>query len=186
MKQANDFMADMIDFEAPGKRLWRACTPTALRSDRGEALLDVPFQALVTDPQIAEDASIPRRLLTCRVRAYSPDVVRFSLEMAAQEVMERSPMLELSPEVRQEDLTVRASAPGWEAVDGNGRVRMRVTTGRAPVRHWSDLIPASSEPFDVTVLPDGVTSVPFMALDQFFPGKDRVPPDRNGDRRARR
>ena len=177
MKQANDFLSDMLDFgaEEPGSgggpRLWRACTPTDVREQGGDLLLDVPFQALLTSPQVSEDRALPRRSLCVRGRAYGPAVLRLSVAFGDEPMAEASPMLDLSAETTPEPLSVRRLPEGWEATDPRGRVRLRVRVAKAPIRRWSDLLPASGESLDLTAYPDGGVAVPFMAYDQFFPGK---------------
>ncbi len=55
-------------------------------------------------------------------------------------------------------------------------MRLRIATSEAPIKHWSDLLPAPPETFDATVYPDGRVGVPFMAYDQFFPAQaDSLP-----------
>jgi alpha-D-xyloside xylohydrolase len=56
--------------------LWRACTATGVREQGGDLYLDVPFQALLTSPQVSEDSALPRRTLSVRVRAYGPAMLR--------------------------------------------------------------------------------------------------------------
>jgi alpha-D-xyloside xylohydrolase len=177
MKQANDFLTDMLDFGAQAgdgpdaPRLWRAGKATGVRVSGGDLLLDIPFQVLSTRPQLAADASVPRRTLTLRVRAYGPSVVRLTLVPPGETALETSPMLELSGDVAVEPLSVSTTAAGWEATDPRGRVRLRVQGAAAPTRHWSDLLPAAMDSLDLEVLPDGSTVIPFSTFDQFFPGR---------------
>jgi alpha-D-xyloside xylohydrolase len=110
------------------------------------------------------------------VRAYGNEVVRVTLALAGQPPGDDSVMLEWDRSLRPVRLVVKQTATGWEARDGRGRVRARVTNVELPTKHWSDLMPPPPPSFRFEVLPDGKTGVPFMAWDSFFPSSpDSLP-----------
>lgn len=158
MKQANIFLADMLDFDPANETIFLAGRPTALEVVPGGVRLTVPFQAQKKSFKTESDGT-PPRLLPVTVRAYGDAIVRVSLG----ETWDDSPMLQWS--VKPEPLTV----DGWNIVDSQGRVRLSVATESSPLRSQVAGLPAPPERFAVTVIPDGKTPVPFMTTDRFFP-----------------
>ena len=163
MKQANQYLADILDLETPQAAndvLWVAGRPTAIAAVAGGVCLTVPFQAQQRGFKVLPDKTVPPRLLPVSVRAYGGAVVRVSFGP----VLEDSPMLQW--DMQPEPLTVK----DWMAVDSQGRVRLSVATNEPAARPWTKHeMPPPPEPFAVTIFPDGKTPVPFMATDRFFP-----------------
>ena len=186
MKQGNDFMLDILDWNAPAAQtdvLWRACFPTGARVVDGDVLLTVPFQAQRRTLRPEADADVPRRAYTLRVRAYGDSAVRLTVDFsrtadvpsaspADRPSVSDSPMLELHPSLVPEPLAVTPTATGWDVRDTSGALRLRVNTAVPPARPWggTELSPPQ-ETLDLTVYPDGVTAVPLLAYDHFFPEK---------------
>jgi alpha-D-xyloside xylohydrolase len=179
MKQTNRFTGDLLDLELPeaaGDVLWRACKPAGIDARGGAAVISVPFQAQKPGLDMQPDPATPRRTYEVVVRAYGDAVVRVTAAFGAPLPGDDSVMLEWDPALTPEPLAVRETAAGWDLVDTRGVTRMRLDTREAPVKHWSDLLPAPPETFDATVYPDGQARVPFMACDQFFPAQvDSLP-----------
>ena len=163
MKQANQYLADMLDLETPQAAqdtLWVAGRPTAIAALAGGVCLTVPFQAQQKGFKTLPDTTIPPRLLPVKIRAYGDSVVRVSFGT----ILEDSPMLDC--DLSLEPLAVR----GWDAVDSQGRVRLHVGTDEPVLRPWDQSqMPEPPSPFAVTIFPDGKTPVPFMTTDRFFP-----------------
>ena len=186
MKQGNDFMLDILDWNAPAAQtdvLWRACFPTGARVVDGDVLLTVPFQAQRRTLRPEADADVPRRAYTLRVRAYGDSAVRLTVDFsrtadvpsaspADRPSVSDSPMLELHPSLVPEPLAVTPTATGWDVRDTSGALRLRVNTAVPPARPWggTELSPPQ-ETLDLTAYPDGVIAVPLMAYDHFFPEK---------------
>ncbi|MBN1867100.1 alpha-xylosidase [Candidatus Sumerlaeota bacterium] len=175
-------MQDILDLEQPEAeedRVWRACRPTAAREADGDVFLTVPFEAQKKrDPRkrgfkLEPDPETARRDFDLRLRAYGDAIVRVSLAFAGQARGDDGPMLDLHDSLRREALSVRETETGWEVVDSAERVRARVRTAEPPTQFWraergiGDL----AETLDLEVLPDGATSIPFSAYDQFTPNK---------------
>ncbi len=178
MKQANNFIMDMMDFDLPGSQgnsLWRACKPTKALQDRDDVVLIVPFEP-VTDKTAAEGRIAPRRNYAVRLRAYGESAMRLMVDLdtpsgdesGSRWTWDESEMLELDETLRQAPLRVRAVETGWDVVDERGSVRAHVHTAEAQVKHWSDQLPPARETIDLTFFPDGESCVPLMSHDQFF------------------
>jgi alpha-D-xyloside xylohydrolase len=175
MKQANNFMRDMLDLDAPEAvhdLVWRACKPVEAREADGDVLFTVPFQAQKAGWGIAADLETPKRPYTLRVRAYGDRVVRLTTVFDPAEASlpgDDSPMLDIAATHAVQPLHLEQNEKGWTALDQEGRVRARVNTADAPIKQWSTQLPGPQETLDLCVLPDGETSVPLMAYDQFLP-----------------
>ena len=108
---------------------------------------------------------------TLRFRAYGGVVVRVSLDGAGSgdPGARTSLMLASDDALAPEALTVRQRATTWEAIDAQGRVRVRVATDPGPVRHWqTGFLPGFRPWCAITVWPDGHTEVPFVPCDTFW------------------
>jgi alpha-D-xyloside xylohydrolase len=174
LQQGNDFMRDMLDLETPEAAhdvLWRACIPQAAEAINGDVYVTVPFEAQRPGLVIHADHETPRKNYRLRLRAYGPEVIRFSIAFLGDLPGDEGPMLALDKTLTHTPLNVREAANGWEVYDDAGCVRARVRTQPPATRHWSDLLPTPEETLDIDLLPDGQTVVPLMAWDQFVPHK---------------
>ena len=173
MKQANDFMVDMLDLELPEASndiLWRACRPTQIdTASNGDVFITIPFQAQQPGLSVEADLEIPRREYRLRIRAYGDDILRLSISFIGETPEDSSPMLELGESLCMTPLAVQTTDSGWVILDSRKLVRVRVNVSETPVREWSDLQPPPDETLDIELFPDGKTKVPLMAYDQFFP-----------------
>lgn len=175
MKQANDFLIDMLDFDAPetaDDTLWRACRPTGIScASNGDAFLMIPFQAQKKGLEVEANSEIARKEYKLRVRAYGDSILRLSIAFDESGPDDDSPMLEMHDSLVVETLSAQTTDSGWEIRDSHDRLRMRVNLAEPPIKVWSDLQPPPDETLDIELFPDGKTSVPLMAYDQFFPQK---------------
>jgi alpha-D-xyloside xylohydrolase len=175
MKQANDFMMDMLDMDSPaaaGDIIWRACKPTDARQVDGDVIVTIPFQAQAKSNKIAPDTSVARRDHELRIRAYGGAAIRLSIAFAGQ-VQETSVMLDLHPTMKIEKLIVTRRKTGWDVTDEAGTLRARLTTKDEPVKPWpkAEVMASPGEMLKLELFPDGKTSVPLMAYDAFTPSK---------------
>jgi len=175
MKQANDFMMDMLDMDLPaaaGDVIWRACRPTGVREQSGEVFVAIPFQAQARSSKVAPDESVARKRYELRIRAYGGGAVRLSIAFEG-EIQEDSPMLEWHATMRREMLSAKQTKRGWDVVDESGVVRARVTTAEEKTKPWPSGMEMAGpgEMLRLEVLPDGRTSVSLMAYDGFTPSK---------------
>jgi len=180
MKQTNDFLIDMLDFDAPetaNDTLWRACRPTGIGcASNGDIFLTIPFQAQKKGLAVEADSEIARKEYRLWVRAYGDSIIRLSIAFADPMPDDvnpglDSPMLEIHDSLVVEALSAQTTDSGWEVRDSHDRLRMRVNLTEPPIKMWSDLQPPPDETLDIELFPDGKTSVPLMAYDQFFPQK---------------
>lgn len=176
MKPSNQFLRDLLDLEQPQAaedRVWRVACPTAAAIVAGDLVLTVPFEILQKGFITLPDPAVARRTTRMIFRAYGPDIIRVYTAFTDQDpVFPDSPMLDWAPNRRPTPLTCATRPDGWEALDEQGRVRIRVVTQPASTRTWQDNdthIPRPQEPFALTLLPDGVTPIPFQCPDTFFP-----------------
>lgn len=178
MKQGNDFMVDLLDFDLPEAQadvLWRACKPVSATHLADEVVLSVPFQAQKGGMRPEADLDVPQRTFDLRIRAYGDAqggaVLRLSVVFAGDPV-DSSPMLAFDPSLELQPLAVEQTAEGWRAVDENGHCRLVIRTVDAPTRPWGGTAMAKpQETLELTLLPDGQTAVQLAAHDHFFPQK---------------
>lgn len=175
MKQANNFMIDMLDLELPEASddiLWRACRPTKIDSAaNGDVFITIPFQAQKPGLTVEAALEIPRKEYKLRLRAYDKDILRLSLSFADEWPSDVSPMLAMDETLHIVPLAVQKTDEGWNILDAHNIMRARVNVCKPPIKKWSDLQPPPDETLDLELFPDGKTKVPLMAYDQFFPEK---------------
>lgn len=162
----------MLDLEKPdaiNDIFWLAGKPTKVCEHSGTPVLEIPFQAL-TKPKLMADTSKKRKKYHMVIRAYGDHIVRCSLSFGNKLDDMSNEMIKWDSSLEQKPLSVKASSWGWEILDCNGMARMRINNKEKPIKHWSSLLPEPEEFFAATVLPDGITAVPFMANDTFSPG----------------
>ncbi|MBE2222096.1 MAG: alpha-xylosidase [Anaerolineae bacterium] len=173
MKQANNFMIDMLDLDLPEASadiLWKACRPTEIESaSNGDVFLTIPFQAHKRGLAVEANLEVPRREYKLRIRAYDNDSLRLSISFIGELPGNVSPMLELDDSLGMLPLTAQKIDSGWQVIDAHNKIRARVNICEPAIKHWSDLQPAPDETLDLELFPDGKTKVPFMAYDQFYP-----------------
>ncbi|HSV27792.1 MAG TPA: TIM-barrel domain-containing protein [Sedimentisphaerales bacterium] len=175
MRQANDFMMDMLDMDAPSAAadtIWRACRPTDVREQNGEVFIAVPFQAQARGSKLAPDESVPRRQHELRLRAYGGGAVRISIAFAGQ-IPEESPMLDWHGTMKRENLSAKRTKRGWDIADESGALRARLIIVDEKIRPWPSGMEMSlpGELLKIELFPDGQTSVPMMSCDAFTPSK---------------
>jgi alpha-D-xyloside xylohydrolase len=174
MKQGNDFMVDMLDFDLPEAHndiLWRAYKPTAVAALDGDVILTVPFQAQTGGTRPVADTDVPQVVYRLRLRAYGDAALRVSVTFDG-ELWEESAMLDLDPTLQVQPLSVANTETGWDVHDSAGALRAVVKTVDAPARPWGGTeLPKPQETLDLTLYPDGATPVQFAAHDHFFPPK---------------
>lgn len=174
MKQANQFLRDMLDLELPeaaGDVIWRACRPTDAECRGGAIFLTVPFEALLQGGKTLPNPGQARLSFTVRFTAYGDAAVRISVAFTGELPGDDSPMLEWDSSLKLEALSLTKSESEWRGVDTHGNTRFLLNLKQPPIKPWvpGDGMPPPAESFPIQILPDGKTSVPFMAYDTFFP-----------------
>ena len=148
MKQGNDFLVDLLDFDRPEARedvLWRAYRPTAAEVVDGDVIITVPFQAQTGGLRPVADDSRAQKKHFLRVRAYDdvdgPVALRLSITFAGEAesrlIGEDGPMLALDPSLIVQPLSLRSTGSRWEVLDPSGVLRLSVTMADPPVRPWA-------------------------------------------------
>ena len=136
MKQANDFMIDMLDLDLPEASediLWRACRPTKIDTlSNGDIVITIPFQAQKPGLSVEADLEVPRREYSLRIRAYESDVLRLSISFKGEMPGDDSPMLDSTYFPCMDPLTVETTDSGWIILDSRKVVRMRINIKRTP------------------------------------------------------
>jgi len=176
MKNLNRFAYDLLDLEQSahtGDLLWRPGPPTAVLAGAEGVRLSVPFTAYTCqagDAKFQQVKDLAPRSHQLLVRAYGDSILRISADFAGVLPADaNNPMLEMAADLCQVPLTVQAIADGWQVHDAQGRLRLELKTTQRPIQHWSDLLAAPAIGFVATVYPDGITALPFMDSDTFFP-----------------
>ena len=110
MKQSNNFIGDMLDFDLPEAAddvFWLGGRPTAVRAENGAAVITIPFQAQ-TRPKLNPDPSQAPKSYDLIVRAYGEKIVRCSISFGSDfPEDDTNVMMEWHPALKQEPLEVR-------------------------------------------------------------------------------
>ncbi|MBN2440926.1 MAG: alpha-xylosidase [Spirochaetales bacterium] len=173
MKQGNRFVFDFLDQDSPEavhETIWSAGKPESVISENNSVIIRIPFQALKMENFFLKPhKEIQNKVYEFVVRFYGDSVIRVTSAFGDDFPDDNNPMFEWSPEMKQKALKSVETCEGYCIEDENGILRMKINTGKYPVRHWSDLQPEPQDSFEAIVYPDGKTAVPFMSYDTFFP-----------------
>jgi len=171
MKPSQHYLQGMLDLDSPEAAedvVWTAGRPTAARTDEnGAVTIDVPFRAVAAGPNRKLNDDEPTRAHRLVVRAYGDSVVRVSMALDGEPPGDKGHMLQLHESLIPEPLAVKPTGSGWDVLDSDAHLRVRIDTSEPPKRHWSDLLADAQPGFAVTVFPDGEAPVEFMAYDFF-------------------
>lgn len=179
MKQHNRFREDMLDLEEPAAEadvVYIAAPATAARADGEGVVLTLPLIARMASSFEADPSAAPWSI-ELHLQAYGRCMVRAIAVLGAQggpgtwEDLDASPMIERDPSLQPERLEISPGAAGGEFAvrSASGAIVFRTLPYRPPAHPWSTLLPDADPVFDAVVVPDGVSEVPFMAHDTFFP-----------------
>lgn len=174
MKQKNSFKYDMLDFDLPEAKndiLWIAeMAEEVYEQCDGSVIIKIPFQAQKKE-MFVPDATKEKKYYYMEIKAYGDAIVRCSISFSGRFIEDsNNPMIEWDPSLKQVKLYVTKNKNGWDIIDDNKVVRMRVNNVKKPTRKWSNLHPEAQYFFDATIFPDGIVAIPFMANDTFTPG----------------
>ena len=174
MKQANRFVFDMLDQDSPeavNEIVWCAGKPESVISKGKSVVIRLPFQARkMENIFLKPDKEVNDKVYEFVVTFYGDSIVRvtssFGNDLPADD---DNPMLEWSPDIKQQSLESIKTDDGYLIEDEDGILRMKIITKKYPTKYWSDLQPDPQEVFEAIVYPDGKNAVPFMSYDNFFP-----------------
>jgi len=175
MKSQNNLLADLLDFDTPDASqdiLWAAGVLCAVSVRDGDVAVELDFNAqVVSEEGIMTADNISSQKYTLWVRAYGEEIIRLTINFNRDEIPvdSNNVMLDIDEKVKRLPLSLDQDSKGWKIVDPYGQIRMEINTQPAPVKHWSDLIPAPPETLEATIYPDGLTAVPLEAYDIFRP-----------------
>ena len=176
MKQKNRFIFDMLDQDSPdskGEIIYKAGKPTSVRDAQGSAIVEIPFVAQeIKNMFLFPAKDVEAKISDFVVRAYGDSIVRLTSGFGGTLPKDdKNPMLQWDASLSAKELHAKKTDNGWDVADAEGQVKARITTKEVKRDIWSTLQPEPAETFDAVVFPDGKTSVPFMAYDEFFPGQ---------------
>jgi alpha-D-xyloside xylohydrolase len=171
MRQTNFYIHDLLDIPKDSSAcVWRACRPTGIEAQDGDILLTVPFQKQQPGNDIYPDRETPRKDYLFRLRAYGDEILRLSIGFD-QPVMEDSEMLDMRKDLRPTPLRFWRNEMEWSVTDKKDRVRARINFAPLALDHWSDLLPAPEETFDIVFYPKEGKELKISAYDQFQPNR---------------
>ncbi|MDR0419048.1 MAG: alpha-xylosidase [Prevotellaceae bacterium] len=173
MKPTNYHLFDFLDFDQKmdgSEVLWRAIAPTDAVEKNGDVIFTVPFQKQINSNEIAPDRGVAPKNYNLRIRAYGDKIVRTTIAFDVPE-MDDSPILEMSPELRQSPLKVEKTKDAWIVKDSKGTIRTSLNLKEIETDWWSDLQPAPEPTLDLTFFPNGKKGIKMSAYDQFAPDR---------------
>ncbi len=179
-----------MDFDPSLKReeyLWKAYAPTKVEERDGDIVITIPYQRQKHQEDMAPDEAVPQQFYDLIVRAYEPGILRLFTTMVAVggSPADTSPMLQLSPEVKRQPLSLRPLV--GNASEPNGIVGFDIMVrdivvgtidfSTPPLDHWSDLLPPPQPAPFITFYPDGDRNKPIALSDDHFspPRYDALP-----------
>jgi len=172
MKQRNRFIYDMLDFELPEAAndiFWLAEMARNVFEKDGNIIVEIPFQAQ-QKPNFVPDESLEKKIYQMVIQAYGDNVVRCSVSFGGKLPDDNSNvMMEWDSSLKQKPLKLVKLENGWDILDCDDVLKMRINNEIKPLKKWSSLQPDPQYFFNATVFPDGKTAVPFMANDTFTP-----------------
>jgi len=168
MKQFNDFMADMADFDThPDAVMWRAGSPLKVTpAPEGALEVQIPFSPFVVKGNFCPQEGRVAEIRTFTLQAWGKSILQFYSAHDGN-----TPMLEVADSVKKTGLDVDEDDMGWTVYDQDRTVRGRFEKKKEPAAGWSDLIRPSFDTLQGFLSPDGRTIMTFSGSDQFFPEK---------------
>ncbi len=174
MKQTNYQLFDFLDFDPEfnlKEALWTAGMPTGISRKGTDIVLEVPFQKQRPGVDSVPDMEEPVRFCQLHLRAYGENILRLFVVFGEEISMRDSLMLDLHPSLEIMPLGFEEHQGEWLITDSEHRIRAQVSREKAPVDHWSDLLPPPEESLQLSFFPDGVTGIALSSFDQFFPAR---------------
>ena len=165
MKQGNDFMADMVDFDIyPDTVLWRAGSPLVITEQEGTVVLKIPFSPYRLSGNLQPALNRKPEIKIFYLQAFGHEVLRLT---TCPERLTDSPMIELDDTLQRTPLTVLIEEHGWSILDSKGIRRAEFFRNRLPQPGWSNLVAPSIDSLQGSLFPNQHTAVSFSAWDQF-------------------
>lgn len=169
MKQANDFMADMADFDIyTDTILWRAGSPLEIEEEDGEIILKIPFSPYRFEGNLKEASDRKNEIKTFFLLAYGPEILHLT---TSPDRLSGSPMINFNNDIKRTPLTLVTKDGGWRILDKAGSLRAEFFKPREQQSGWSNLVDLSVDSLEGTLYPDSETEIPLSSWDQFSPEK---------------
>ncbi len=173
MKRTNYQLIDFLDFnpEFPGNEfLWKCGEPSAVREDRGDVVLEIPFQRQKAQNDLEPDIACPVKVSVLRIRAYSDKILRVAFGFDRAELPD-SEMLQFHADVKQAPLQIIEDDDCWKIQTAEGQLKASINRKPFELDYWSDLLPAASKGLELVLYPDAEKEIRISAYDQFFPAR---------------
>lgn len=169
MKQINDFMAEMADFDIyPETILWRAGSPLEITEKGGDIILEIPFSPYRLRGNLQAANDLEKEIKTFSLQAFGDEILRLT---TSTKRLTDSPMLEFDDSIKRTPLKIRIVEKGWSILDSSGHQRAMFYSYQEPTLGWSELISPSTDSLRGSIFTDHRTQVSFSTWDQFFPEK---------------
>ncbi len=172
MKQTNYHLFDFLDFDEELKRdeaLWKVYRPTEIAEKDGDIHITIPFQKQKLANDMSPDLSAPKQEYTFVIRQYTNKILRLFIGFGEHEISDQSEMLQYNSDIKKLPLKFEKREGEWLITDENGERRVVVNLNDPVLDHWSDLLPAPQETFDITFYPDSKREIKISAYDHFSP-----------------
>jgi alpha-D-xyloside xylohydrolase len=178
--QTNYHLFDFMEFDRSMKRdehLWKAYAPTKIEEHDGDIIVSLPYQCQKHQEDMAPDETVAQLTFDLILRYYEPGMLRLFTSMCGEAVVESDEMLQPSPDVRQQRLSLRQLATAYDVVTPQGATVARIDLAPPAIDHWSDLLPAPQPAPVITFFPDGDQKKGITLSDDHFspPRYDALP-----------
>ncbi len=191
MRPTNYHLFDFLDFDtelSKDESLWKSYKPKEVKSIDGDIHITIPFQKQKLSNDMDADTNAAQEVYTLIIRQYTNGISRLFISFDKEPLTDNSEMLSFSDRVKQVALHAEVSDEGWTIKSDDGIRRAVVYTKEEVTDHWSDLLPAPQETFDMRLYPDGKREIRLSAYDHFSPPRyDALPLAfcKNGNKRER-
>ena len=180
MKQTNYHLFDFMDFDPSLEReetLWKAYEPKNIVERKGDIIVTIPYQQQLHQEDMAPDTAAPQQFFDLVIRAYEPNILRLFTTMSGDEMTEADDMLQMTPEVKRQPLSIHKGSVGCDFVAANGKKLASIDLSAPSLDHWSDLLPPPQPAPFITFYPDGDETKGIALNDDHFspPRYDALP-----------
>ncbi|MEO9474360.1 MAG: alpha-xylosidase [Cyclobacteriaceae bacterium] len=175
MNQTNYQLFDFLEVNPSlqgDEVLWKAGTPTKIRTVAGKVVVTVPFISHEPVVDIIPQTNSSKKEFQLIISAYGDKIVRMSIGLGDQAPDHDSEMLLFDPTLKLENLSVEKGKQEWLIRDSKGVIRARFDFSVPAIDHWSDLLPEPHEMLMLSIFPNGKKEVKLSAVDQFFPARN--------------
>lgn len=175
-KQTDYFVYDILDFddsENNSQTVYCANRIEAVSGSGDNVKLIIPMQPQMPSEHLGRlvpDESKPIIKRSACVSALGQDIIRINFRTSEESIIDQSPILSISDELKKIPLHAEVDDSGWIIKDAYGKMRMQICTAESETKFWTNKPSPAPNIMNATLFPDGNTDVSFSSDDMFTYG----------------